>query len=67
MMQITLKAARVNAGYTQKRAADLLGVSNGTLLSWETGKTCPTINRVDALCKLYGCKREEILFPLNSL
>lgn len=61
-MQITLKAARVNAGYTQKQAAALLGVDNMTLSNWEKGKTFPTTERANALCKLYGRKFDEINF-----
>ena len=33
--KITLKAARVNAGYTLKEAAKLLGICEGTLIRWE--------------------------------
>lgn len=41
MKRISLKAARVNAGYSQKQAAALLGISNKTLCSWENGRTFP--------------------------
>lgn len=34
-MPITLKAARVNSGLNQKEAAELIGVSRATIMSWE--------------------------------
>lgn len=34
-MQITLKAARVNAGLTIKEASKKLGISHTTLTKWE--------------------------------
>ena len=34
-MQISLKAARVNAGLTVKEASKKLGVSHSTLIKWE--------------------------------
>lgn len=62
MLKITLKAARINAGLTQKQAADYLGVSNKTLCAWESGNTMPQIHRIDALCELYGVTYDQISF-----
>lgn len=36
-MSMTLKAARVNAGYTQIAAATAIGVSDAKLRDWERG------------------------------
>lgn len=38
-----LAALRKSKGYTQLEAANLLGVSNKTVSSWETGASCPDI------------------------
>lgn len=62
----TLKGARVNAGYSQKAAADELGISNKTLCNWENGVTVPNISYVNALCALYGRKIDEIIFLPDS-
>lgn len=53
-MQITLKAARVNAELTQKEAASRIGVDVSTIISWEAGKTSPKAIYLDALCRLYS-------------
>jgi transcriptional regulator with XRE-family HTH domain len=62
MPKITLAAARVNAGYSQKKAAELLKVSNKTLGSWENGKSMPTADKIDAICQLYGLSYDNINF-----
>ena len=68
MQQMTLKAARVNAGYGQKKAALLLGISNKTLSGWENGKTYPTVDMVQRICDLYHVEYDDVLFiPKSSL
>lgn len=68
MLRISLKAARVNAGLSQKAVADNLGISNKTICSWEKGHTFPSAGYIDKLCKLYGVSYDEIIFlPTNSL
>lgn len=62
MKQITLKAARVNAGYSQKEAAERIGISNKTLCSWENGKTFPAQPMIEKLCALYGVTYDMIVF-----
>ena len=67
-IKITLEAARVNAGLSQKEAAKELNVSNKTLCSWEKGTSFPNAEKIDALCKLYGLSYDNINFlPNDSL
>ncbi len=61
-MRITIKAARINAGLTQKRAAELLGVSNKTLVNFETGKAFPRVDFVDKLSVLYNIPKDDFIF-----
>ncbi len=49
----SLKAARVNAGYTQEQVAEHLGRNVMTVSSWETGKTAPKWTDLKKLSKLY--------------
>ena len=68
MVKMTLKAARVNAGLTQKDVAKEVGVSNKTVCSWETGATSPNAIQVEALCGLYGVSYDNLNFlPANPL
>lgn len=68
MIKLSLKGARVNAGYSQKDAAEKLGVSNATLCSWENGESFPNVKYVDKICELYGVSYDDISFlPNDSL
>lgn len=53
-MQITLKAARVNAGITQEQVVAETGISRSTLHRWENGKGSPRLPDLQRLCELYG-------------
>lgn len=59
-MQITLRAARVNAGLGQSFVAYKLGVNAATVSSWETGKTKPSLDNFRKMCELYGCPEDMI-------
>ena len=62
MPKLSLKAARVNVGYSQKEAAELLGISNKTLCSWENGKTFPDQPMIEKICALYHVTYDIIDF-----
>ena len=62
MPQITLKAARVNAGFTQSAVAKKLGISIGTIKNWEKGKTFPKQPQIEQLCELYSVAYDNIFF-----
>ena len=61
-MQITLKAARVNKGLSQKMAAKMLGISNKTLGLYENGKAFPRIDRINQMGRLYGVDKDKFIF-----
>ena len=68
MPKITLKAARVNAGYTQKAVAKIMKVSNKTVGNWEKGISFPNAQQIEVLCNLYGVSYDHINFLVtNSL
>lgn len=62
MPQITLKAARVNAGLTQAEAAKKIGVSVSTLKNWEKGVTFPKQPHILKICEVYGIQYDHIFF-----
>lgn len=62
MFRITLKSARVNAGYSQKEASKLLGVSNKTLWKWEQELSSPNAKQVAMICELYKLPYDAIKF-----
>lgn len=64
-MAIHLKAARVNAGYTQSEAAKALEISKGTLASYEKYKTKPDIETAKKIATLYRTTVDNIIFFAN--
>ena len=65
MLQISLAAARVNAGLTQREAAGKVGVSHVTLLNWEHGKALPDIATARRLAELYKIPLDNLYLSDN--
>ena len=61
-MGLTLRAARVNKGLTQVKAAKLLGISNECLSNYERGKSYPDIPVLKRIEQLYGVTYNELIF-----
>ena len=65
-MGMTLKAARVNAGYDTRTASIKLGISPDTLSNWEKGATFPNVPQITKIEDLYGVNYADINFTPNS-
>ncbi|MDR0571082.1 MAG: helix-turn-helix domain-containing protein [Clostridiales Family XIII bacterium] len=67
-MKITLRAARVNKGHTQKEAAKILGISKASLSNYERGKTYPDVCLVGKIGEAYGVAYDDVVFlPPDSV
>ena len=64
-IKITLRAARVNKGYSIQEAAEMIGVSRATLTNYERGYTCPNWEKAEAISRVYGIPLNNIIFPKN--
>ena len=60
--KITLKAARVNAGLSQRLAAEKLGCNVATLQNYEAGKTIPSWDMVKLIETVYQYPADFINF-----
>lgn len=61
-MAITLKSARVNAGYTQTEAAKKIGISPDTLSKYERGLSYPDVPVLKRIEEVYGIPYSELRF-----
>lgn len=61
-IQITLVAARVNAGLTQEEAAKMLGINVGTLRNYEKGTSFPDVPMIKKIEELYGVSYNDLIF-----
>lgn len=64
-LQITLAAARVNAGFTQEDVAKEMRITKQTIVNWEKGKIIPKTAQLDFMCKLYKISQDYIFLPLK--
>lgn len=62
MVQMSLRALRINAGLTQEAAAKVIGVSVSTLKNWENGKSFPKQPQIMAICEAYKVQYDNIFF-----
>ena len=60
-MKITLKAARVNAGYSQESLAKQIGVSKSTVSRWEVGVLPIPNEKLLEICEICGLEKESII------
>ena len=67
-VKITLKAARTNAGYTQREAAEKIGVTVDTVGNWERGKSYPDALQIKRIESAYNITYDNLIFlPHNTL
>lgn len=59
-MQISMAAARVNAGLTQKEVAAAANITVATLSAWENGRLSPPVAKAQKLCELYNRTLDDI-------
>lgn len=64
-LQISLAAARVNAGLTQEDVAKHMKVGKQTIVSWEKGRSEPSVTQALELSKLYRMPIDCIFLPTN--
>ena len=65
-MEITLKAARVNAGLTQAAAAEKMGVTENIISNWERVLSFPNVRHIKLIEEAYGIPYADIIFLPNS-
>lgn len=62
-IQISLAAARVNAGMTQEEVAKRMHVSKTTIVNWEKGKVIPRVPEMEMLSRIYNISQDYIFLP----
>lgn len=59
-MELSIKGARTEAGYTQKETASALGINKNTYISYEKYRTIPDISTAKRMAELFGRNVDEI-------
>lgn len=56
-----LQYHRINSGMTQEQLAEKMGVSRQTVSKWESAASYPEMEKLIALCELFGCTLDELV------
>ena len=62
-LQISLAAARVNAGLTQSDVAKRMRISKQTIVNWENGRIIPKQAQLYMLSSIYKIPQDNIFLP----
>ena len=66
-MKATLKAIRINNGWSQEETAKLYGISVATLQNYELGKTFPDVPIINKIIEVTGLSYDDIIFlPIKN-
>lgn len=60
-MQINVKNIRTKLGMTQTEFASKLGITKGTVSTWETGARLPGLSTVNKICELFDLSYEQVI------
>lgn len=55
-----LQKLRKEKKYSQEELADMLDVTRQSVSKWESGQTYPEMDKLLAICKIFGCTLEEL-------
>lgn len=56
-----LKSARKERGLSQEEIAEAIGVTQGAVHQWESGKSKPTIDNLKKIATLFNCKVDDLI------
>lgn len=65
-LQISLAAARVNAGMTQADVAKEMHLTKQTIVNWENNRIIPKPAQLEMMCRLYNIPLDNIFLPDKS-
>ena len=57
----TIREMRIALGITQERLAAMLGVTQGTIAQWETGRSHPSFEKLPIVAATLGVTVDELI------
>ena len=61
-----IAACRKQAGLSQEKLAERMGVSRQTISRWETGEARPDLEKFEQLCGVFSVSADTLLFGAQS-
>lgn len=66
MIGLGIKKQRIKHRLTQSELADILGVTQQAIHSWESNRTCPNIKILIQLSEIFVVTTDEIIFTQDD-
>lgn len=66
-MQLTLKALRAQKNWSQKQAAEAVGINPATWYNYEHAKSYPNALTIRKIEKVFGVQYDDIIFLPNDM
>lgn len=57
----------IEKGKTQQDMCNDLGWKKGTVSAWVNGTRMPKMDKIDIMCKYFGCERDDLLFDAREM
>lgn len=61
MISRAIKRLRNDAGLTQVELAERIGISQGSLSAYESGKDIPSVNTLIRMADVFNCTLDELV------
>ena len=58
-----IRTHRRSLSLSQKEFGEIVGATLNTVLSWEKGRTKPTIDQLMTMSQLFGVQEQDLLHP----
>ena len=65
-LNTAIREHRRSLSLTQKEFAEKVGACFNTVLSWEKGRTKPTIDQLITMSRLFGVREQDLLYPAEA-
>ena len=62
-LNTAIREHRRSLSLTQREFGEKVGASFNTVLSWEKGRTKPTIDQLITMSRLFGVREQDLLYP----
>lgn len=60
-IKLLIREKRMEKGMSQMELADRLGVTQGAVMKWETGRCLPALDRAVEIAEAFGCTVDELI------
>ena len=61
-IELSIREKRIEKGLSQAQLAERIGVTQGAVMKWETGRCFPSLDKAVELAALFDCKIDDLIY-----